>query len=132
MYRRGGVWAHINIINITKYSRRHLRYSFLFFFLCLHLVRFSPFCFVSFHLPSMSIHPSIPAFSFSFPPSVHRTNQTIRFSPSRSPSLLEVGVVRKGIDILLDHFIAELVLLLVSRWGERKKELMKERGRGKE
>lgn len=27
-------------------------------------------------------------------------------------SLLEVGVVRKGIDILLDHFVAELVLLL--------------------
>lgn len=26
--------------------------------------------------------------------------------------LLEVGVVRKGIDVLLDHLVAELVLLL--------------------
>lgn len=30
-------------------------------------------------------------------------------------SLLKVGVVRKGIDILLDHFVAELVLLLRRR-----------------
>lgn len=27
-------------------------------------------------------------------------------------TLLEVGVIRKGIDILLDHFVAELILLL--------------------
>lgn len=30
-------------------------------------------------------------------------------------SLLKVGVVGKGIDILLDHFVAELVLLLRRR-----------------
>lgn len=35
-------------------------------------------------------------------------------------SLLKVGVVRKGIDILLDHFVAELVLLL-RRWRGREK-----------
>lgn len=33
-------------------------------------------------------------------------------------SLLEVGVVRKGIDVLLDHFVAELVLLLRKGRGE--------------
>lgn len=27
-------------------------------------------------------------------------------------TLLEVGVVRKGVDILLDYFVAELILLL--------------------
>lgn len=35
-------------------------------------------------------------------------------------SLFKVGVVRKGIDILLDHFVAELVLLLRRR--RRRKE----------
>lgn len=34
-------------------------------------------------------------------------------------SLLEVGVVRKGIDVLLDHLVAELVLLLRRRRGHR-------------
>lgn len=34
-------------------------------------------------------------------------------------SLFKVGVVRKGIDILLDHFVAELVLLLRRRRKER-------------
>lgn len=34
-------------------------------------------------------------------------------------SLLEVGVVRKGIDVLLDHLVAELVLLLGRRRGHR-------------
>lgn len=30
-------------------------------------------------------------------------------------ALLEVGVVREGINVFLDHFVAELVLLL---WGK--------------
>lgn len=34
-------------------------------------------------------------------------------------SLLKVGVVRKGIDVLLDHLVAELVLLLRRRRGHR-------------
>lgn len=42
----------------------------------------------------------------------------IRGHPSiHGRSLLKVGVVRKGIDILLDHFVAELVLLLGSGRG---------------
>lgn len=129
----------INKTNITKYSRRHLSY-----FLCptalpcplgrglcsLFLRAVYPIhrscCDESFHLfIFLKIHQmGICSFlhgdvcgvcsgacimlvlSVCGHPSIHHR------------SLLEVGVVRKGIDVLLDHFVAELVLLLRKGRGE--------------
>jgi len=45
------------------------------------------------------------------------------YPSTRGRSLLEVGVVGKSVDILLDHFVAELVLLLRRGWKKRPHQL---------
>lgn len=129
--KQTGVKGRINKSNVTKYSRRHLSY-FLYSTalpcpldqdLCSLLLRavhpihrsscdeslkkihqmgicsslrgnVCVFWYVNMHEVYADIHP----------PTIH---------PSiNDRTLFEVGVVRKGINILLDHFVAELVLLL--------------------
>ena len=69
----------------------------------------------------------------SLPPSLLRAMprwMSVCVCPFVWPSvpLLEVGVVGKGIDVLLDHFVAELVLLLW-RKGEVGRDIAMERGK---
>lgn len=114
---RLGQGGRINKINITKYSRRHLWHSLppVHCSAALGSVTKLPF---PFPLCTQAAQSSKPWTVCFFPSGTCGFGVCLWLCMDVRPlcgSLLEVGVVRKGIDILLDHFVAELILLLNTR-----------------